>query len=612
MAEIVGTQYNEVIDGTDADDTLIGMSGYDTLNGGEGSDVYIVNADDFQNRYVDFYNDTGASGTDVIRAAEAGVIIGLGDGFSLASTGIEAIEGLGGSTISGDNGNQVWDFTGVEITGVDLIFGMGGNDNITGTRAADVIDGGEGHDVLTGGRGNDTLIGSDGHDQLFGDNGRDTLEGGTGHDVLFGGNGRDFLTGGAGYDRLDGGNGADVYYVGLDDAGFVDDYNDTGTSGRDVIKAIEAGTIIGLINGFGPDSGIEVITSNRNADVTIGGTDDAEIWDFSTTRLSGIQLINALDGNDIIIGSAQRNLIDGGAGNDNIDGGAGNDVLMGGDGADNLSGGEGRDRLDGGAGNDSLDGGNGDDLYLFFADSNGGFDTITDSGETEKDKIIAQEDFVEIGLGRQFSARNGIEFITGARNDGVTIAGSDAGNNWDFTGIKISRIASIDSGDGMDVIIGNTQNNTINGEGGYDEIFGGDGSDTLFGGGSADLLFGEAGRDKLYGDTGHDVLDGGAARDFLFGGEGHDILIGGAGNDVLSGGEGYDIFKFGPQTGRDKVTDFSLADDRIDLSAFEGEIAYDDIGFALRDAGLVVKFGDSSVLLEDVVAEDLSADMFIL
>jgi len=612
MAEILGNNYNEFIEGTDGDDVITGLSGYDTLDGGEGSDTYIVEAGDFQNRYVDFYVDSGTSGTDTILAAEAGVIIGLGDGFSYASSGIEVINGLEGSTVSGDNDRQVWDFTGVEIQGVDVLFGMGGHDEIRGSNADDTIDGGTGHDVLSGGFGNDTIYGSEGHDQLFGEVGRDMLEGGIGNDRLYGGDGRDFLNGNAGYDYLDGGNGSDVYYVGLDNAGFVDEYNDTGISGRDVIRATEDGTVIGLMSGFGPNSGIEAISAFRNKDVTIGGTNDAEVWDFSATSLGGIQWINALDGHDTVTGNGQRNRIDAGDGNDYVDGGAGNDYIKGGNGIDTLFGGEGRDRLDGGAGNDTLDGGEGDDVYLYYTDSNGGFDNIVDSGTGGKDRVVAREDNVEIGLATSFSVSNGIEDISSGRNSNVTIEGSDGGNDWDFSEVRLNNIASINSGDGMDVVHGNNQRNTINGEAGHDQLYGGKGADTLFGGGDSDFLFGENGRDTLYGEEGHDILDGGRGRDTLDGGAGHDILIGGRGRDTLTGGEGFDIFEFGPNSGRDVITDFSLTDDKIDLRAFEGEITYDDLEFVQDETGLLVIMGDNSVLLENIFLDSLAEDLFLV
>jgi len=228
MTEILGTEFNEALDGTVGDDTINGLSGYDILDGGEGSDTYIVNLGDYRDRFVDFYLDSGTSGTDTILAAEVGVIIGIGNGFSYASSGIEVIDGLSGSSIYGDNDSQTWDFTGVEIQGVDVIRGLGGHDIITGSNGNDTIDGGTGHDVLNGGTGQDTLLGAEGHDKLFG------------------GEGDDELIGGAGHDTLDGGEGDDSYLFFVDSNGGFDNITDSGEGGNDRIEAREDNVEIGL------------------------------------------------------------------------------------------------------------------------------------------------------------------------------------------------------------------------------------------------------------------------------------------------------------------------------------------------------------------------------
>lgn len=626
--KIIGTEGNEVLLGTDGDDIIIGLSGYDTLDGGEGSDTYIVNADDFNNRYVDFYNDSGLSGTDIILAAEAGIDIGLGSGFS-PDSGIEAIDGLADSRIVGDNDAQLWDFSETTVTGVSGMFGNGGMDEIRGTNLADNIDGGsgsdtllgnagndtlsggldsdfifggdgkdtingdEGHDTIEGGNGRDAIFGGEGHDIIDGGNGKDTIFGGEGHDNIAGGEGRDHITGGSGFDTLDGGEGSDTYFVGLENAGFVDTYQDSGTVGTDRIVATEDGTVIGLINGFGPDSGIEVIGARGNEDVTIGGTNDSETWDFSQTRLNGIKWINALDGHDVVTGNAQNNRIDAGAGHDIVNGGAGNDRLVGNDGHDTLNGGDGKDRLDGGAGFDKLDGGEGDDVYLYSIESNGWTDTIQDTGTSSKDRIVATEDNVEIGLQSDFSAESGIEIISGRRHENVTIEGSDEGVNWDFSDVILRHISEINGGDARDIIQGSNRADTINGGVGHDQLYGGKGRDTLNGGEDSDFLFGEGGRDNLSGGAGNDVLNGGKGR------------------DTLTGGEGFDIFEFEAGSGRDVITDFETSADMIDLSSFAGEISFEDLSFESTDNGVRIDFEGSSVLLEDVDMDAITEDMFI-
>ncbi len=492
----------------------------------------------------------------------------------------------------------------VGTDGANEIDGFEGHDEIYAGAGNDVVRGGLGHDYIEGGAGNDTLFGGEGFDRLFGGDGRDFLYGGAGHDILDGGAGRDVLVAGSGFDILDGGEGGDLYLVGLDGLGFVDDYRDSGASeedggGRDRIKAVEDGTVIGLISGFTFDSsGIEVISAGGFADVTIGGTNDAEIYDFTGVKMGGIRRINTLDGHDIVTGNHQRNLIDLGAGHDVAFGAEGNDWLWGGEGNDVLDGGAGRDRLDGGAGHDILDGGEGGDVYLFGADSNGFFDVVIDSGASEedgggRDRIIATEDDVAIGLQDEFSLEtSGIEVIGARRNDNVTIQASDSGVNWDFSGIRLNGIESINGGDGQDVITGSAnRKNTIFGEGG---------SDTLTGGSR---------RDYLYGGEDSDFLYGGDRRDFLFGGEGNDVLHGEAGHDMLHGGEGFDIFVFEQGGGRDRVLDFTDGEDLLDLSAFD--VDFDDLNVRETQSGVRVDVGDMRIFLDGVDIDTVDATDFL-
>jgi Ca2+-binding RTX toxin-like protein len=86
-------------------------------------------------------------------------------------------------------------------------------------------------------------------------------------------------------------------------------------------------------------------------------------------------------------------------------------------------------------------------------------------------------------------------------------------------------------------------------------------ANTLTGNGGANRLMGQDGNDVLYGMICHDTLEGGA---------GNDMLEGGAGNDLLVGGQGSDVFAFrttlNPVSNVDRIADFSVAEDRIQLS----------------------------------------------
>lgn len=106
-------------------------------------------------------------------------------------------------------------------------------------------------------------------------------------------------------------------------------------------------------------------------------------------------------------------------------------------------------------------------------------------------------------------------------------------------------------------------------------------ADTLNGTDDADTILGRGGNDQLLGMAGNDQLNGGA---------GADTLIGGTGTDTLIGGRGADLFVFAPGDSgagsvHDNITDFSAAEDLIDLSAAFGGQAGIFIGNAAFTPG---------------------------
>jgi serralysin len=104
---------------------------------------------------------------------------------------------------------------------------------------------------------------------------------------------------------------------------------------------------------------------------------------------------------------------------------------------------------------------------------------------------------------------------------------------------------SLNGETGNDVILGNAGDDNLSGGQGNDILLGGQNDDQLFGGQGNDFLLGEEGNDQLQGGQGKDTLDGGLGNDSLLGGDGRDMLIGGAGGvDTLTGGSGADAFVF--------------------------------------------------------------------
>ncbi|ANT62663.1 hypothetical protein AYJ57_20010 [Salipiger sp. CCB-MM3] len=130
---------------------------------------------------------------------------------------------------------------------------------------------------------------------------------------------------------------------------------------------------------------------------------------------------------------------------------------------------------------------------------------------------------------------------------------------------------------GDDKIFGRGKKDFINGRNGADEIFGGQGKDAIFGGKGNDTIFGGDGEDVVFGDKDNDEIFGKKNNDTLSGGGGSDRIDGGPGDDTLVGGKKGDIFIF--SKGRDTVHDFNAYSrhEDIDLSGTTWIRNYKDI-----------------------------------
>jgi Ca2+-binding RTX toxin-like protein len=127
---VIGTQYQDILQGTLAADALNGDAGSDLLQGRGGNDRLFGGA------------------------------------------GIDTIEG----------GNHH-----------DTLYAGSGNDWAYGGKGDDHIYGGDGDDSMVGLQNNDSIYSGDGADRLFGGDGNDMLFGGGGDDFLFGGLGADLF-----------------------------------------------------------------------------------------------------------------------------------------------------------------------------------------------------------------------------------------------------------------------------------------------------------------------------------------------------------------------------------------------------------------------------------
>lgn len=238
MAEIVGDDNSETLNGTAEDDEIRSGDGNDTVHGNEGDDWInaIYRELDGDDRYY-VYSGTliayGGPGNDLIGGKEGNDRLYGGDGNDkiYAWAGDDFVDGGDGDdNLSGADGNDtIYGRRGNDRLrsgdGKDIVYGGAGDDSIDAFynsigedrynvfQGSLVAYGGSGNDLIGGKEGNDTLDGGPDDDLLHGWGADDQLMGGGGQDVLYGGDGNDILIGGPGFDKLYGGDGDDTYHV---------------------------------------------------------------------------------------------------------------------------------------------------------------------------------------------------------------------------------------------------------------------------------------------------------------------------------------------------------------------------------------------------------------
>jgi len=298
------------------------------------------------------------------------------------------------------------------------------------------------------------------------------------------------------------------------------------------------------------------------------------------------------------------------AGADTLTGTAFADTLLGLAGNDTLSGGDGNDTLDGGLGNDSMIGGLGDDTYVVDAVG----DTLVEAVGSGIDTV--QTSLTTFSLNSTAAANIENLVYTGTANFTGT------GNALDNTITGGIGNDTLDGGSGNDTLIGGVGSDSLIGGIGNDSMIGGAGNDTYVVDATTDVIVELAGEgtdtvmtslaaytlgttngsanveslvytgtaafagtgsalgDSITGGIAADTLLGLAGNDTLTGGAGNDSLTGGAGADVLVGGAGNDRFIYTATTDsgttavlRDIINDFTVASDRIDVSAIDANTA---------------------------------------
>ncbi len=577
----------------------IAVSSVSALDGNNGFSIFGELAQDGSGKSVSSAGDVNGDGFDdlLVGASSANtayIIYGHGPDTAVTRTGTaidnkilggafdDTLNGLGGNdtliggagndTLNGGIGNDTAAFLGdnqgvVASLSTNLADGAGtGHDTLSGIEN---LTGGNGDDTLTGNAAANTLSGLGGNDQLFGGGGNDALNGDAGNDKVNGQNGDDVLHGGAGNDNLIGVAGNDQLFGDAgDDSLKGGDGNDLldGGAGSDTANYANAhGAItVDLVAGTasGADIGSDTLVSIENVSGASG--DDTISGDAGANNLAGNNgddLMNGLDGNDTLDGGSGNDALSGGNGDDVLTGGKGNNVLDGGDGNDILKGGTGNDAMIGGAGIDTVD--FSDQTLAVVIDLALNKATGTGSG---KDNLSS----IEIAIGG-----SGDDTINGAGNDDTLIGNggidhlNGAGGNDALSAGAGNDVLS--GGDGDDTLNGGADNDAINGGNGIDTAdFSGDGAgvnaslatNTATGTQSGSDTFSSI--ENISGGNGDDGLTGDSNANFLNGGSGNDAIDGGAGNDTMLGGNDNDLLLAGAG---DDTMDGGDGTDSVDFSA---------------------------------------------
>jgi Ca2+-binding RTX toxin-like protein len=470
--------------------------------------------------------------------------------YSYYATADVHLSGFESFTITGTSGGDAF----VGASGGNHFYGLGGDDNLTGGAGADLLDGGAGNDSFPNVDPSDTVIGGSGTDWVRFDlsgtttgvtinllTDQDTGVNWTGIEAITGkfGSGNDNVTVGAQLSDLDGGAGTDSLTL---------DYSAAFVSGQPV-------TAINMIEGSGNDRSLRYYSYYATADVHLSGFES-----FTITGTSGGDAFVGASGGNHFYGLGGDDNLTGGAGADLLDGGAGNDTLYGESDNDTLTGGAGDDFLDGGTGIDWLDGGIGNDRLVVASAGSGstvdggtGTDTLAVSGAVSLGGIAGIE-------GIELAAGSNLTLTTSQLMAGLAPNTQLSGSGTITVQLEANVFTAMTSFQGP-----NTINFVLNGSSGDDYIKAAHFNNTINGG---------TGRDFIRGGNGVHTIDGGAD---------NDKITGWGGADILTGGSGSDQFRYfyatdsGTGAAADRITDFTIGSDVIDLRLLDKDLVTQDI-----------------------------------
>ncbi len=487
------------------------------------------------------------------------------------------------------------------------IYGLGGNDTLTGNAGNDLLDGGTGADNMSGGSGNDVyrvdnvldnvtegfLAGTDRVESsiswslaadIFVENltltglGNNSATGNSLNNIISGNAGNNVIDGGLGADTMSGGAGNDTYY--LDNA--ADQVVEGVAAGTDwvyssVSRTLEANvenlvlTGAAALNGNGNDlanilygnGANNVLDGKSGNDTMYGGLGNDSYYVDSSLDVASENLFAGIDkvysrAANYTLGANVENLtlLDASfvlfppaalpAGVNGTGNGL-NNVIEGSAVANQLNGMGGNDTIHGFGGNDTIDGGTGNDA-MFGGIGNDVY-VVDAAGDTVTELFGEGSDLVNASVSHTLSANvenltlTGVGNISGTGNAQANVIIGNAGSN------------SINGGAGADTMQGGAGNDTYSVDNAGDVVTeaAGEGTDWVYASVSAtltdpdveNLVLTGAGAINGTGNAAANLLYGNAASNVLMGLAGNDTLVAGGGNDTLQGGTGADTLQGG-------------------------------------------------------------------
>jgi Ca2+-binding RTX toxin-like protein len=631
VENVIGTSGNDTIIGDQNDNVITGGAGNDFLEGRGGNDRFLFTGAWMDNDAV--YGGSNRHGHDTLdfSGLDFSSIApppGATQTFSLNVNLSAGTFGTGSMTTYADGSWSSWGVLSTENSIEDVV-GSYLDDTITGDSRANNIWGGAGNDTLEGFGGGDNIYGGTGNDTYIirgngtdtsifedADSGIDTVICDTGIDYALADNFENLTIRTSIGIRVGEGNDADNIITGefARRRGDGPTFHFFGEGGNDTLNGAERADL--LDGGTGNDTlngnaGDDLLRGGFGADHLNGGIGkDTADYSLATERVAVDLVLGGTAGEAAGDTYVAVENVTGSAFGDDITGNAAANVLRGGDGAD---------FIDGRGGADILDGGNGDDHF-----------TVDNA-----DQVIGGAGYDYVRAGASMSnfrfnvAGTDVEVVEGNNGNDVINATSVS---YSVTLIGGAGRDNLTGGNGDDALLGGDGNDTLTGGAGFDQLVGGDGNDTLIAGHvsspTGDLLFGGLGNDtlvgagngRLFGEEGRDTITaaandyahGGADNDTLTGGAGMQELDGGLGNDVLAGGADGDFFDFHDNWGNDRITDFQIGLDKLNMQNVTGLDSFSQLSIHAVSGGTAIDFGGNSIVLSGVQVQNVTADMFLI